>query len=476
MGKSIQKENEDIRVLTEIGFLIETEEDCYDEMHIKCMDICRKTVDSGIFVITNTCITPITITGLRNTDPVRFSLFDFDSYSGTEIYHTGNTVELPMTINSYEKKTINTFFHPLVTEIINGNEGTVLNRTGDRFGAYIDIYPGFPMLNCSEKGKCDTFITLTGELLRESDEPADRSWMDDCDNYQGSTAYTFPVVVPQICIGFSESYGKLTSAGIMETIGQECERLISSLKGEPSWDNKKYSKWTAALEFFKEFSSSQTSVSNLGKRSYGPISVVADVLKQSKVSASVIAFDEDDDGNEISNKILVALPSEVDDTYNGANLTFDGFPDDLYEVADYDYQEVEDPDNPDPDALPNVRKVITLIDPETKASKDAPDGVGFGSTFIIAAPEGREIITDLSFTAKIEGNTDEYVFNRSGETYNKATGYLIQLDASSDIKSQYSVDNVIIYVMQNSTGDRVKIRVADNYNPSDYDFCEYPVY
>ena len=58
-------------IVTEIGFLTETECDISTGFSEKifCGDYCRPdSVASGVLVLTNTCMTPLVITGLQLTD------------------------------------------------------------------------------------------------------------------------------------------------------------------------------------------------------------------------------------------------------------------------------------------------------------------------------------------------------------------------------------------------------------------------
>mgnify|MGYP001173834984 CR=1 FL=1 len=140
------------------------------------------TVDQGKFVeIVNTCTEPITVTGLNNSDPTRFTVFDL-GYRGLETYHSGVCEELPFTVAPYTKKTIHSFFHPSRTEIEDGNAGSYENRTGDAWSAKISMYPGFPILGCEGMDPCDSFYTLSGELLCDH---FDREPLKNLSNYQG---------------------------------------------------------------------------------------------------------------------------------------------------------------------------------------------------------------------------------------------------------------------------------------------------
>jgi hypothetical protein len=124
---------------------------CKPITEFNCGDIDRVTVDSGKFVtIINTCTLPLTITGFKNSNPERFSVFKYPDYSGFSEYTTGNTEELPITIEPYQRINIDTFFHPLYSELLSGNAGTLDGRSGDKFESTFDILPGFEIINCKE--------------------------------------------------------------------------------------------------------------------------------------------------------------------------------------------------------------------------------------------------------------------------------------------------------------------------------------
>ena len=71
-------------ILTEGAKRIIPEGDCLPFTIFDCDKIERIVVDSGKFVtIINTCTLPLTITGFKNDDPERFSIFqvDFPTYT-----------------------------------------------------------------------------------------------------------------------------------------------------------------------------------------------------------------------------------------------------------------------------------------------------------------------------------------------------------------------------------------------------------
>ena len=141
-------------------------DDCStSEIAFPCNEPVGLTQDGKSVDIVNVCSMPITITGFDNSDPTRFTLFDFESYKGIETYDTGNCEELPHTIHPYSKLNIPVFFHPSRNEIEDGKEGTWDNRTGDSWGARISISPGFPILSCASNNECDAYFQLSGELI-----------------------------------------------------------------------------------------------------------------------------------------------------------------------------------------------------------------------------------------------------------------------------------------------------------------------
>lgn len=131
----------------------------------------RDYFKSGKFVeITNTCNLPIKITGLKNSDAARFSLFKYPDYLGFKFYSEENTEELPISIDPFEKTTFQVFFHPLSDELAYGEYGTYEERAGDTFEAKISLYPGFPLKNCGTTDDCDAFFKISGEFLCEKQD------------------------------------------------------------------------------------------------------------------------------------------------------------------------------------------------------------------------------------------------------------------------------------------------------------------
>lgn len=157
-------------ILTENGRVLQTDGECsLPALPAFSCQVDRKLADSGSFItIVNTCTLPITITGFRNSDSARFSILEYPKYIGQGLYEIGNTSQLPITLRPFEQTSISTFFHPLRSELEHGTAGTFDIRDGDKFGATIDIYPGFPILNCtSSDTECDASFALTGEFICE---------------------------------------------------------------------------------------------------------------------------------------------------------------------------------------------------------------------------------------------------------------------------------------------------------------------
>jgi hypothetical protein len=172
----------------------------------------RKTVDKGKFVtIANTCTLPFTITGFRNSDPVRFSIFTEENYNDT--YSSGNTTQLPLTIPPYSTVNIPTFFHPLRSELETGTAGTYDNMTGDKFGAKIEIYPGIPILNCSaDEFDCDAFFTLTGQLVCDTVDVPD--FLSNNDNFTTPDVSTLATIASYHCLQSTPTIGFQTVSDI----------------------------------------------------------------------------------------------------------------------------------------------------------------------------------------------------------------------------------------------------------------------
>ena len=158
----------------------------------------RKTVDSGKFVkITNTCTLPFTITGFRNSDPQRFSIFT--SQNGNATYSSGNTTMLPLTVDPFRSVNIPTFFHPTLSELETGTAGTFDNMIGDQFGAKIEIYPGVPLLNCAtDENSCDSYFTLSGRLICDTVDLPD--FLSNAENFVPPNLDTLATIQSSRCL------------------------------------------------------------------------------------------------------------------------------------------------------------------------------------------------------------------------------------------------------------------------------------
>ena len=95
-------------VLTEEPKRILLDGECGVKTDFNCQEVDRQTVDSGKFVtLVNVCNLPLNITGLKNSDPDRFSIFQFPDYSGFSEYNTDNSAELPIKLQPFERVNIN---------------------------------------------------------------------------------------------------------------------------------------------------------------------------------------------------------------------------------------------------------------------------------------------------------------------------------------------------------------------------------
>lgn len=182
----------------------------------------RKVVDSGKYItFTNVCTLPITVTGFTVEDPVRFSLFEYPLHKGKDLYTTGNTKDLPFTLQPNEQKRINTYFHPLESELISGNAATFNDRTGDYFNSRVDVFPGFPIKNCSDDpNSCDAYFTLSGELACEEN---DKDWMHNNENFITPNIQDLANIDSQSCI-------LTTEMTTFTTPGNQVESTFSGLR------------------------------------------------------------------------------------------------------------------------------------------------------------------------------------------------------------------------------------------------------
>lgn len=190
-------------ILEEGGKVLLTDTPCGGPIPEFDCNFDRKVVDTGKFItLTNVCTLPITVTGFTMSDPARFSLFEYPLHKGTQIYTSGNTADLPFTLQPNEFKRINTYFHPLISELTNGTPGTFDNRVGDSFESRVEIYPGFPIQNCtSDPNSCDAYFTLSGEFVCE--EP-DKDWMYNNENFITPNLSDLGGVTSDYCIPITD--------------------------------------------------------------------------------------------------------------------------------------------------------------------------------------------------------------------------------------------------------------------------------
>lgn len=200
-------------ILEEGGKVLLTDTPCGSAIQEFDCRFDRKVVDSGKFItLTNVCTLPITVTGFMMEDAARFSLFEYPLHKGKGLYTTGNTPDLPFTLQPNEFKRINTYFHPLISELTNGTPGTFDNRIGDSFSSKVDIFPGFPIVNCSDDpNSCDAFFTLSGEFICE--EP-DKDWMYNDENFITPNLSDLGGVASDYCIPITDPIEMVKDGGL----------------------------------------------------------------------------------------------------------------------------------------------------------------------------------------------------------------------------------------------------------------------
>lgn len=207
------REDEPKYILEEGGKVLFTDAPCNTTIQEFDCKFDRKVVDTGKFVtLTNTCNLPITVTGFQMSDPVRFSLFEYPLNKGKSLYTTGNTAQLPFTLQPNEFKRINTYFHPLESELLNGDAGTFDNRVGDAFNSRVDIFPGFPIEGCLEDpNSCDAFFTLSGEFLCEG---VDKDWMYNNENFIAPNLADLGSIESDYCIPITDPIEMIKDGGL----------------------------------------------------------------------------------------------------------------------------------------------------------------------------------------------------------------------------------------------------------------------
>lgn len=200
-------------ILEEGGKVLLTDTPCGSALQEFDCRFDRKVVDSGKFItLTNVCTLPITVTGFMMEDAARFSLFEYPLHKGKTLYTTGNTPDLPFTLQPNEFKRINTYFHPLQSELTYGTPGTFDNRTGDSFSSKVDIFPGFPIVNCSDDpNSCDAFFTLSGEFICEEPE---KDWMYNDENFITPNLSDLGGVTSDYCIPITDPIEMVKDGGL----------------------------------------------------------------------------------------------------------------------------------------------------------------------------------------------------------------------------------------------------------------------
>ena len=141
------------------------------------------TLQSGkCVIISNTCSLHLTITGMTNSDSERFTLFQFPLYSGSGTY-TSPMQEFPIELPPNTMTGVPTFWHPTSTDLATGGNGSFTERTGSYYTGRVDIFPGFPVLNCAtgSTGECEAFFTISGEFI--CDVMGVPGWLDNSDNF-----------------------------------------------------------------------------------------------------------------------------------------------------------------------------------------------------------------------------------------------------------------------------------------------------
>jgi hypothetical protein len=118
---------------------------------------------------------------MTNTDTGRFTLFQFPLYSGSGTYESP-MAEFPIKLEPDTMTGINVFFHPTGNDLITGGAGSFTNRTGSFWTARIDMFPGFPILNCATgTTECEAYFTISGEMI--CDPSSVPGWLDNSANF-----------------------------------------------------------------------------------------------------------------------------------------------------------------------------------------------------------------------------------------------------------------------------------------------------
>ena len=209
-------------------------DDCTtSEITYPCDEPLGLTVDGKSLDIVNVCDMPITITGMINSDPTRFTIFD-GSFKGVETYTTGNAPDfLPSTIAPYTRMNIPTLFHPSRNEIEDGREGSWENRTGNSWHSKVSVFPGFPIISC-ETNNCDTNFVISGELVCDK---LDRVPLLNYENFEGYYSCD-----DDNALGGLEFQNCLLSSGIFSDITDSDYDKFFALQGLAQEISKKYCK------------------------------------------------------------------------------------------------------------------------------------------------------------------------------------------------------------------------------------------
>jgi hypothetical protein len=418
-------------VKTEGGLLVEIEGTCTGA-DVDCHMLCRDGfVDSGSFTIINACTLPITVTGFTVSDPERFSLVEYPKYTGSGVYPSGEVPELPIpfTLKPRGKKKIATFFHPKYEELMYGNAGTIISRTGDKFGATVQFYPGFPILNCTGKSDCDASVILSGEFICD-DKEEDREWMDNCENYEEKEEMSLPVVQLSPCVPHTSEHTKAYNGSVADgflKLSSICSEMYDGIIASSSWQDDKYLPWLGAIKAFELFLdgiNSPTSYDQIYNESFAQQEIVLLSENLKKASGNITEI--------ISNtEFKTNLPQKADDAYNGAKITFGV---EEYTVSDYDG--------------PAEKFTISSSFNSPQPENGDPFGIDLSDT-------STTITRETSVFAEIKGEDGEYEFQGK-------KGVLVRISATSEIESVFLIQDARIY-FEASSG-QIKMFIAKNYN------------
>jgi len=446
-------------ILTEGAKRIIPEGDCLPFTIFDCDKIERIVVDSGKFVtIINTCTLPLTITGFKNDDPERFSIFQYPEYSGYAEYNTGNTEELPFTIEPFQRVNINTFFHPLYSELVSGNAGTIENRTGDKFESNISILPGFEVLNCKED-------PITSILWWEENTDCDLVLMNDSEKsfnpagqwFQESGDENFQVR-ESIFYSYTEDAQYFEEKGLSDVAVKYDSKATSSycspkfrLEGEFICYQEKDIDWLSntgnyvreekleipqligsyCIPFWGPFSKDIAGARTV-QDGYETLSLLGETIKQ------VTDLNPKWEANK--------SPS-----WSGALGAFD----EMIEVITG-----EGGDN-------NYQNIINKVFPETGVNaivQKIPEKDGSISEELI--------VVKSSFDGSRPGSS--FTFNVPGSAF--LTGLNFKIDASDEVKQDFEIKDSSIYFGKTQNGEKMVMLIAESGDINQYGFCNEPLY